>query len=174
MQTPTITRLSPTGSKIRRIFSATAVRNHEELLKSSDEIRQKLEEIRRSKAYEMMKYETIARMNAGSVSAYLRQERFKPSPVKPSTEIDELLQKHDEETKDQAACIIQQFFRKCVRRKQIQETLYSWQWIPIQKRLRYIEAIAERMSGGSIPRKTDLTVIKNKVSFFRCIIARIS
>lgn len=142
--------------------SVSTTKTHEELLKEGDEILRKLEEVRRTKAYEMMKYETIARMNAASVSAYLRQERLKPTAVKPSR-MDQILQKQNEQKRNQAATIIQHFFRKCVRQKQIDRTLYAWRWVPFDKRLKYIEAVAERMSTGSVPRKVDLSIIKSRL-----------
>lgn len=83
-------------------------------MKSSGEILHKLEIVRQTKAYEMMKYETIARMNASSVSAYLRQQRLKPlKPIDvPQSVMDAMLQKHHEEIKNHAATIIQQFVRE--------------------------------------------------------------
>lgn len=39
----------------------------------------------------MMKYETIARMNASSVTAYLRQQRLKPNQV-PLSETEAILE----------------------------------------------------------------------------------
>lgn len=80
-------------------------------MKSSGEILRKLDEIRQTKAYEMIKYETIARMNASYVSAYLRQQRLKPNKV-PSSGMDEILQKHHDEMKNHAATVIQRFVRK--------------------------------------------------------------
>ncbi|VBB31979.1 unnamed protein product [Acanthocheilonema viteae] len=148
--------------KNSRISSPKPTKKHDELLKSSEEILRKLDEVRQSKAYEMMKYETIARMNASSVSAYLLQQRLKPSEVQRSG-MDAMLQKHHEEMKNHAATIIQQFFRRITREKQIHRILCTWKWIPLAKRVRYIEVIAERMSGGTVPRRIDHSIIKNKL-----------
>ncbi|MCP9258347.1 hypothetical protein DINM_002845 [Dirofilaria immitis] len=120
------------------------------------------DEVRQTKAYEIMKYETIAQMNASSVSAYLRQQCLKPNVV-PGSETDGILQKHREEIENHAATVIQQFFRRTTRQKQIDRIFYTWKWIPLEKRIRYIEAIAEQMSGGTIPRRADHSIIKNKL-----------
>lgn len=87
------------------------MKKHDELLKSSGEIRRKLKDVRQTKAYEIMKYETIARMNALSVSAYLRQQRLKPH-ARQLSESDAIYQKHREKMENHAATIIQQFVRK--------------------------------------------------------------
>ncbi|VDK88243.1 unnamed protein product [Litomosoides sigmodontis] len=148
-----------------RISSQKSTKEHDELLKSSGEILRKLEIVRQTKAYEMMKYETIARMNASSVSAYLRQQRLKPLKPNevPQPGVDGVLQKHHEEIKNHAARIIQQFFRRITREKQIYRTLCTWRRIPLTKRVRYIEIIAERMSRGTVPRRIDHSIIKNKL-----------
>uniref|UniRef100_A0A0R3RIP1 Uncharacterized protein n=1 Tax=Elaeophora elaphi TaxID=1147741 RepID=A0A0R3RIP1_9BILA len=150
------------SDKKSRISSHKSAKKHVELLKSSGEILRKLDEVRQTKAYEMMKYETIARMNALSVSAYLRQQRFKPNEALRSG-MDAILQKHHDEMKNRAATIIQQFFRRIIREKQIYQILCIWKWIPLAKRARYIEVIAERMSGGTVPRRIDHSIIKNKL-----------
>ncbi|VDN93283.1 unnamed protein product [Brugia pahangi] len=145
-----------------RISSCKSTKKHDELLKSSGEILRKLNEVRQTKAYEMMKYETIARMNASSVTAYLRQQHLKPNQV-PLSETEAILQKHHEEMKNHAAIIIQQFFRRITRRKQIDRIFCTWKWISLPKRVQYIEAIAERMAGGTVPRRIDYSIIKNKL-----------
>lgn len=45
--------------------------------------------------------------------------------------------------------------------------------IPFGKRIQYIEAIAERMSGGTVPRRIDHSIIKNKVKFQHKIIEKL-
>ncbi|EJW79452.1 hypothetical protein WUBG_09638 [Wuchereria bancrofti] len=132
-----------------RISSRKSIKKHDELLKSSGEILRKLNEVRQTKAYEMMKYETIARMNASSVTAYLRQQRLRPNQA-PLSETEAILQKHHEEMKNHAATIIQQFFRRITRKKQIDRIFCTWKWISLPKRIQYIEAIAERMAGGTL------------------------
>ncbi|VDO43757.1 unnamed protein product [Onchocerca flexuosa] len=140
--------------------SNKSTKKHDELLKSSGEILRKLEEVRQTKAYEMMKYETIARMNASSVNTYLRQQHLKLNEtIASSSETDVILQKHHDEMKNHAA-----IFRRITRQKQIDRIFCTWKWIPLEKRIQYIEAIAERMSGGTVPRRIDHSIIKNKVS----------
>lgn len=85
------------------------MKKHAKLLESSEQILRKLEEVRQTKTYEMMKYETIARMNAASVGAYLRQERLKPEKLKLPKTVETIHQKHKEERENQAAIIIQRF-----------------------------------------------------------------
>ncbi|CAG9535766.1 unnamed protein product [Cercopithifilaria johnstoni] len=156
------TQLDGNSYNNSRISSHKSEKKSDELLKSSREILRKLDEVRQTKAYEMMKYETIARMDASSVSAYLRQQRLKPNEI-PKSGMDSMLQKHHEKLKNHAATIIQQFFRRITREKQIYRILCTWKWIPLAKRVRYIEVIAERMSGGTVPRRIDHSIIKNKL-----------
>ncbi|VDK73451.1 unnamed protein product [Onchocerca ochengi] len=134
-----------------------SIKKHDQLLKSSGEILRKLEEVRQTKAYEMMKYETISRMNASNVKTYLRQQHLKLNEVS-SSGMDAVLQKHHEEKKNRAAV-----FRRITRQKQIDRIFCTWKWVPLEKRIQYIEAISERMSGGTVPRRIDHSIIKNKL-----------
>uniref|UniRef100_A0A1I7VGI9 Uncharacterized protein n=1 Tax=Loa loa TaxID=7209 RepID=A0A1I7VGI9_LOALO len=174
-----------------RIPSNKSINKHNELLKSSGKILHKLNEVRQTKAYEIMKYEMITRMNASSVSVYLRQQRLKPNEVPPSG-TDAILQNHYDGMENHAATIIQQFvreflyfyftfhflnrpfvkeflecqleFRRITRKKQIERTFCTWKWISLTKRIQYIEAIAERMSDGTVSRRIDHSKIKNKLN----------
>lgn len=80
------------------------------LLKSNDELIAKLEAVRASKAYAVMKYETIARMNAKDVNAYLRREYVKPTPAKRS-EYETILERQRNAKANNAALVIQRFVR---------------------------------------------------------------
>uniref|UniRef100_A0A915PSR6 Uncharacterized protein n=1 Tax=Setaria digitata TaxID=48799 RepID=A0A915PSR6_9BILA len=142
-------------------------KKHEELLKSSEEILYKLEKVRQTKAYEMMKYEKIARMNASSVAAYLRQQRMKPNDISTLSQKDMITQKRCDEIRNHAATIIQRFFHRIIRQKQIDRLLCTWKWIPIKKRIKYIEAIAVRMSDGVVPRRIDHLTTRDKLEEHR-------
>uniref|UniRef100_A0A8R1U166 Uncharacterized protein n=1 Tax=Onchocerca volvulus TaxID=6282 RepID=A0A8R1U166_ONCVO len=149
------------GNSTKFLIYSKSIKKHDQLLKSSGEILRKLEEVRQTKAYEMMKYETISRMNASNVKTYLRQH-LKLNEVS-SSGMDAVLQKHHEEKKNRAAVVIQQFFRRITRQKQIDRIFCTWKWVPLEKRIQYIEAISERMSGGTVPRRIDHSIIKNKL-----------
>uniref|UniRef100_A0A0M3HUF0 HSA domain-containing protein n=1 Tax=Ascaris lumbricoides TaxID=6252 RepID=A0A0M3HUF0_ASCLU len=133
------------------------------LLKSNDELIAKLEAVRASKAYAIMKYETIARMNAKDVNAYLRREYVKPTPAKGS-EYETILERQRNAKANNAALVIQRFFRFCAQKKREQKTLRAWKRITPQRRVELISAIAERMSTGEVPRKNDLDAIKTKLA----------
>ncbi|VDN02721.1 unnamed protein product [Thelazia callipaeda] len=141
-----------------------SVKKHEELLRTSKDVLHKLNEIRRNKALEMKKYETVVRMDALSVSGYLQQQHLKLQEL---IRTDESFNKYNEERMQQAAITIQRFFRKIIYRKQILRTLCTWKWVAVEKRIKYIEIIAERMSSNAtVPRRIDLSIIKNKVNTF--------
>uniref|UniRef100_A0A915BZP0 Uncharacterized protein n=1 Tax=Parascaris univalens TaxID=6257 RepID=A0A915BZP0_PARUN len=135
----------------------------DKLLKSNDELIAKLEAVRASKAYAIMKYETISRMNAKDVNAYLRREYIKPTPAKKS-EYETILERQRNAKANNAALVIQRFFRFCARKKREQRTSRAWKRITPQRRVELITAIAERMSAGEVARKNDLSAIKTKLA----------
>uniref|UniRef100_A0A0N5AUP8 CUT domain-containing protein n=1 Tax=Syphacia muris TaxID=451379 RepID=A0A0N5AUP8_9BILA len=122
-------------------------RHVEVLLNENEEILKKLESIKKTKAYEMLKYSNIQNMDASMVGEYLRSEPKHLTPVK-STGYEQFRQRIQQKTKDKAALSIQQ---------------YRWKNECPTERLRLIEEVSSRLARNHAPCTADLSVIKTRL-----------
>ncbi|VDK72182.1 unnamed protein product [Anisakis simplex] len=139
-----------------------------DLLESNDEILKKLEAVRNSKAYEQMKYDTIARMNAHDVNTFLKEQFSKrqqhATKQNSNTEYESIVQKRHQAKLNEAACIIQRFFRSVAIKKRREKLRKAWTEVDPQRRVQLISDIADRIAvSRDAPQRVDLQTIKNKL-----------
>lgn len=90
---------------VQQNISTTEKQNS--VVKLNDQVLQKLREARERKIYEMLKYETIAKMSAANVNTFLKEERLKPSCLPKKVNSEEMILKEHDKTVNNAALILQ-------------------------------------------------------------------
>ncbi|CAJ0597658.1 unnamed protein product [Cylicocyclus nassatus] len=127
------------------------------------ELIEKLNAIRRRKAYDLMKYEHILQLPARKVGEYLAKESEKPTKsIK--NESEDILERMEYEKRHKAAMVIQRAFRKYHKRRMAEAYLRKCTKIRPQRRVELLAQINDRLSERKNLRKDPLNVIKDKLA----------
>ncbi|TKR76729.1 hypothetical protein L596_017830 [Steinernema carpocapsae] len=135
------------------------------ILSSTDVLIAKLDSLRRSRAYEIMKYEQIVNMPSGNVGSYLETESKRPEEEKSYlSKVERILFEEKEKIQDEAARKIQKLMRENAKRKQEARVKQHWTEFEGPKRVELLGKVAERLGGKYILRRTDVETVRFKIA----------
>uniref|UniRef100_A0A1I7YCL4 Uncharacterized protein n=1 Tax=Steinernema glaseri TaxID=37863 RepID=A0A1I7YCL4_9BILA len=158
------------GKEIQKMLDSLTTREEEEpkiasILRSNDVLIDRLESLRRSRAYETTIYEQIVNMPSANVNSYLERESRRPDSEKEViTPRERLLRTELEHRKNEAAKKIQKVMRLNVRRVQEARTKERWTEFEGPKRVELLGKVAERLGGKYVLRRTDLETVRFKIA----------
>ncbi|KAK0415231.1 hypothetical protein QR680_011839 [Steinernema hermaphroditum] len=157
-------------AEIQKMLDSLTTREEEEpkidsILRSNDALIERLESLRRSRAYETMKYEQIVNMPSGDASSYLERESRRPESEKVIlTPMERLARADWERTRNEAAKKIQKVMRLNVKRAQEGRIKQKWTEFEGLKRVELLGKVAERLGGKYVLRRTDLETVRFKIA----------
>ncbi|KJH45871.1 hypothetical protein DICVIV_08065 [Dictyocaulus viviparus] len=130
------------------------------------ELIQQLRNIRRRKAYDLMKYEHVLQLPARKVNEFLASEFEKPSKTV-EDESEGILEKIELKKQNNAAIVIQRAFKSYHMKRISMRYLHNITHIRPKRRVELIERINERLSDRKSLYKTNLTIMKEKLAAYR-------